>query len=179
MLRHLASAVALGCCLGVPAAGAGQGADAAQGSDAAPGADAARDAGVRWRLEAEPFYGTAAALWPAGGGWNVGPQVGAGVHEPLTLGPEGADFSSLAHVGVVASRPLHGNASLDAELRLGLGDRLAVCPASDCLPTAYGALLVGGAVGWPRVRIGTRGGVARVRGEAVAVWSPVYIRLRL
>lgn len=131
-----------------------------------------------WQVDAKPFYGTAAVLWPVGAGWALGPQVGGGVQDPVTLAPDGASFSSVAHAGVLASRPLGEAASMDAELRVGLGDRLAVCPDSDCLPTGYGALLVGGAVGWPRVRIGTRGGVVRVRGEVLTTWSPVYIRLR-
>ena len=131
------------------------------------------------RVDVELFYATISGLWwSLPHGWRIGPELGLGLRENVTARPTDADFSPLVSIGAVGSRSLSGRSSVDLGVRIGAGDILRVCPASDCYPQRYLSFLGGLAYGGTRWRAGTRVEIGRQDGETILAWSPVFLRVR-
>jgi hypothetical protein len=136
--------------------------------------------GPRLGVDVEVYYLSGRLQWPTRFGWALGGEIGAGVNEQVaTFAPARDDFLPFLHLGVVASRDLSPRMALDLGARLGFGDILGPCDASDCLPEGFTALMAGLDAGFDALRAGTRIYLGRQSGHTIVAWSPLFLRLRL
>ena len=128
------------------------------------------------RLDVEVLYVTGSWLWSVSPTTRLGPELGVGILEQVTITPDGDDLTGILHVGVTSSTDV-GSASLEAGLRLGIGE-LRSRSCSGCVPGGYAAATVALFLGRGRLQGGTRLSLGRAGGRGVAAWSPLVGRVR-
>ena len=129
------------------------------------------------RLDVEVAYLTGSWLWPISATWSLGPELGLGLLEQMTLAPADDDFTGIVHIGATSTVKLSPRASLDIGLRLGVGE-LRSRSCSGCIPGGYGSGTLALFLGNGRFQGGTRVLFGRASGRKFGAWSPLVGRLR-
>ena len=129
------------------------------------------------RVDVEVLYVTGAWLWSVGPSIRLGPELGVGVLQQVTVWPDGDDLTGILHVGVTSSADVRPGASLDLGLRLGVGE-LRSRSCSGCVPGGYVAVTAALFLGRGRLQGGTRLSLGGASGRGVATWSPLVGRVR-
>ena len=128
-------------------------------------------------LDAEVVYFTLSWVWPASDAFALGPELGGGILEQKTLAPDGDDFTSIIHAGLVGRIRLSPALSAELGVRLGASELRSIS-CSGCAPDGFAAGTVALFTGSRRWRFGTRYMFGAVDGEPFQAWSPLVLRLR-
>jgi hypothetical protein len=129
------------------------------------------------RVDVEVLYVTGSWLWSVGPTSRLGPELGLGILEQVTVWPDGDDLTGILHVGLMSSTDVSPRASLDLGLRLGIGE-LRSRSCSGCVPGGYAAATAALFLGRGRLQGGTRLSLGRASGRGFAAWSPLVGRVR-
>ena len=129
------------------------------------------------RVDVEVLYVTGSWLWSVGPTTRLGPEVGVGILEQVTVSPDGDDLTGILHVGITSSTSVSPAASLDLGLRLGIGE-LRSRSCSGCVPGGYVAATASLFLGRGRLQGGTRFSLGRASSRGFVTWSPLVGRVR-
>ena len=136
------------------------------------------------RLDAEAFYLTGSLVGQFSDLWYWGGEGGAGVGILWTPQTNDNINGRWVHFGALLTRAgSRTDLDLGAQLGFGFGswDRLDSWEDSwEDFPDTktYGGLVTSFAVGWDRVRFGTRVFLGKLPGEVTLASSPLFLRIR-